>query len=102
VTYRWKTLNEKYNFALNFISIRRLHTKLRGPKVAGIPTLRILGLPFGNLRTKCQLDVGLVESHRVFYKGEGGGFPQFRAVVNLVSLNLPMACPSTKSAPTMH
>jgi hypothetical protein len=30
--------------------------------------------------------------------GEGGGFPQVRAVVNLVSLELPVACPNTKSA----
>jgi hypothetical protein len=33
---------------------------------------------------KSHLDVGPVESHRVYYKGEGGGFPQVRAVVNLV------------------
>jgi hypothetical protein len=29
--------------------------------------------------------------------GEGGGFPRVRAVVNLVSPKLPLACPSTKS-----
>jgi len=28
--------------------------------------------------------------------GEGGGFPRVRAVVNLVSPELPVACPSTK------
>jgi hypothetical protein len=28
--------------------------------------------------------------------GEGGGFPQIRAVVNQVSPGLPMACPNTK------
>jgi hypothetical protein len=33
---------------------------------------------------KSHLDVGPVESHRVYYKGEGGGFPQVRAVVSLV------------------
>jgi hypothetical protein len=48
------------------------------------------------------LDVGLVEKHRVYYKGEGGGFPQVRAVVNLVSSSLLMVCPSAKSASTMH
>jgi hypothetical protein len=42
---------------------------------------------FGNLETKCHLDVGLVERHKVYYKGEGDGFPQVRAVVSLVSLN---------------
>jgi len=31
--------------------------------------------------------------------GEGGGFPQVRAVVSLVSPELPVACPSTKGAP---
>jgi hypothetical protein len=96
-----KALDEGYNFASNLISIGGLHTKLWGPKVAGVLTLRISRLPFGSPRTKCHLDVGLMESHRVYYKGEGGGFPQVRAVVNLVNPNLPVACPSTKSAPTI-
>jgi hypothetical protein len=65
-----------YNFALDFIVIKGLHTKLWDPKVAGVPTLRILGLPYGNPGTKCHLDVGLVERHKVYYKGEGGNFPQ--------------------------
>jgi hypothetical protein len=52
-----------------------LKHKLWGPKVAGVPTLRISGFPFGNLETKCHLDVGFVERHKVYYKGEGGGFP---------------------------
>ncbi len=58
-----------------------------------------------SLKTKCHLDVGLVERHRVYYKGEGDGFPQVRVMVNLVSLvspSLPVAHLSTKNAPTMH
>jgi len=101
-TYSWKYLNEGYNFALDLISIRGLHTKLWGPKFARVPTLGILGFPFGSPRTKCHLDVGLVERHKVYYKGESGGFPQVWAVVNLVSPSLPMVRPSTKSAQTMH
>jgi len=31
--------------------------------------------------------------------GEGGGFPQVRTMVNFMSLELPVACPSTKGAP---
>jgi hypothetical protein len=50
----------------------------------------------------CHLDVGPVERSRVYYKGEGGGFPQVRAVVSLVCPVLLVACPSTKGAPTMH
>jgi hypothetical protein len=51
---------------------------------------------FGNFETptweswtKSHLDVGLVKRHRVYYKGESGGFPQVRAVVSLVNLNYP-------------
>ncbi len=58
---------------------------------------------FGNFVTpKCHLDVGLVERHIVYYKGEGGGFPQVRVVVCLVSPSLLMVLSNTKSAPTMH
>jgi hypothetical protein len=59
--------------------------KLWGPKVAKVLTLTILGLPFGTPGTKCHLDVGLMERHKVCYKREGGGFSQVRALVNLVS-----------------
>jgi len=80
-----------------------LNTKLWAPKVVGVPNLGILGFPFGSPETKCHLvDVGLVERHIVYYKGEGGGFLQVQAVVNFVSSSLPVVCPNTKSAPTMH
>jgi hypothetical protein len=36
----------------------------------------ILGLPLGSPETKSHLDVAPVERCRVYYKGEGGGFPQ--------------------------
>jgi hypothetical protein len=101
-TYRWKALDEGYNFTLDLISIRGLHAKLWDPKVAGVPILVISGLPFRSLETKCHLDVGLLERHIVYYKGGGGGFLQVRAVVSLVSPSLPVARPSTKSAPSIH
>jgi len=44
---------------------------------------------FKTLGTKCHLDVGFVEKHRVHYKGEGDGFPEVWAVVNLVNLSCP-------------
>ncbi len=101
-TYRWKDLDEGYNFVLNLISIKGLHTKLWPSKITRVLTLGILGLPFERPRTKCHLDVGLVKRHKVYYKGEGGGFPQVRGVMSLVSSNLLMAHLSTKSLPTMH
>ncbi len=45
----------------------------------------ILGLPLGSPETKSHLDVTPMERRRVYYKGEGGGFPQVQAVVSLVN-----------------
>jgi len=64
--------------------------------------LAISELPLGSPRTKCHLDVGLVERHKVYYKGEGGGFPQVRAMVSLVNSSLPVVHPSTKNVSIMH
>jgi hypothetical protein len=100
-TYRWKDLNEGYNFDLDLISMGGLYAKLCAPKVVGVPNLGISGFPLGSLGTKCHLGGGPVARHRIYYKGEGG-FPQVRAVVSFVSLSLPVVHPNTKSVPTMH
>jgi hypothetical protein len=81
-THHWKALDKGYNFVLNLISIEGLHTKLWAPKVAGVLTLEVLG----------QKVIWMWASWRgIEYtiKGEGGGFPQVRAVVSLVSSNCP-------------
>jgi len=61
----------------------------------------VSGLLLGSPRTKSHLDVGAMGRHREYYKGEGGGFPRIWAVVSLVSLELFVACPSTKGVPEM-
>jgi len=101
-TYHWKALNEGYNFSLNLASIGGLHTKLWAPKVVGVPTLRILGLPVGNPETKWHLGANHVTKHKVYYKGEGCGFPQVRVVVSLVNLCLHVARPCTKGVSASH
>jgi hypothetical protein len=83
-TYCWKALYECYNFSLNLVVIRCLHKKLCALKVAGVPNVGISRLPLGSPGTKSHLDVAPVERCKVYYKGEGGGFPQVRAVVSLV------------------
>jgi hypothetical protein len=62
---------------LELITIRGLHTKLWGANIAKVSTLAISGLPLGNPRTKSHLDVGLVERHKVYYKGEVVASPKF-------------------------
>jgi hypothetical protein len=61
----------------------------------GVPKLRESQLAWfrdfhsGVPREKNHLDVGSMASHRVYYKVEGGGFPQVRAVVSLVCPSCP-------------
>jgi hypothetical protein len=57
---------------------------------------------FGTPGTKSHLDVGLMKRHIIYYKVEGGGFPQVQAMVSLMNLSLPVACLSTKSVSIMH
>jgi hypothetical protein len=53
------------------------------------PSCCNFGTPLGSPGTKSHLDVALVERHKVYSKGEGGGFPQVWAVVSLVCLSCP-------------
>jgi hypothetical protein len=94
-----------YNFAWNLTSIGGLHTKLWDSKIIGIPILGISGLPLESPRTKSHLGAGPMAMHRVYYKGEDGGFPQVPAMVslvNFVSSCLLVAYPCTKIALIMH
>jgi hypothetical protein len=101
-TYHWKALNEGYNFALDFTSIGGLHTKLWASKVMGVQILGILGLSLGSPETKCHLGVSSMARHKVYYKGEGGDFPQVWALVSFVNPCLHVARPCTKNVQIMH
>jgi hypothetical protein len=70
--------------------------KVMGPKVTGIPILGISRLPLGSPGTKWHLGVGPMARHRIYYKGEGGGFPQVWPVVKLMTLCLRMVHSCTK------
>ncbi len=59
----------------------------------------VSGFLLGSPKTKSHSDVGVAKRHRVYYMGEGGGFPRVQAAVNQVSPELPVACPSTKGVP---
>jgi hypothetical protein len=78
-TYRWKALDESYNFASDRVAIRGLLAKLCGFKVAGVLAGAISGLPRGSLAgvpgQKGHFDVGPVERCRVYYR-ESQGCPR--------------------------
>jgi hypothetical protein len=94
----WKALNEGYKFALNLIPIGGMSKELWPRKVARVQTRTISGLLLGGLEIKSHLDVGAAERCIEYYMGEGDGFPRIRAMVSLVSPELPVVCPSTKGA----
>jgi hypothetical protein len=96
-THRWKAFEEGYKFALKLISIRGRNEKLWTPKVPRVQTRIISRFEFGSPGKKCHSDASAVVRRREYYMGEGGGFPQVRAVVSQVSRRLPVACPNTKS-----
>jgi hypothetical protein len=66
--------------------------KSMSPQSHESPNLGNFGTPTWESREKCHLNVSLVASHILCYKGEGGGFPQIRAMVSLVSPSLPKVC----------
>jgi hypothetical protein len=66
--------------------------------MVGVQIETLSGLLLGSPGIKNHSDVGVVETRKEYYMGEGGGFPRVWAVVSLVSPESPVACPSTKGA----
>jgi hypothetical protein len=58
--------------------------KVMGLQSRRSPIWHDFGTHSGILREKNHLDVSFVASHIVYYKGEGGGFPQVRVVMSLM------------------
>jgi hypothetical protein len=83
-TWCLKALNESYKFGLDLVPIRVRGEELWVSKVPGLQLGTVSGLQLGSPRKKSHLDVASAESCRVYYMGEGGGFPRVRAMVSLV------------------
>jgi len=79
-----ESFRQSYNFGLELVPIRIWGEELWLFKVPGLQPGTISGLQLGSLGKKSHLDVALAESCRVYYMGEGGGFPRVRAVVSQV------------------
>jgi hypothetical protein len=95
----WQRLQLCFGIHLNQ---RFLHPNLWASKVVRASILGISELPLWSPGTKWHLGVGPMAMHKEYYKGEGDGFPQVRAVVSLVSPWSPMVRPCTKGVSTMH
>jgi hypothetical protein len=68
---------------------RRSTQEVMRPQSHRSPGYWNFGTSLGSPGTKSHLDVAPVERRRVYYKGEGGGFPQVRAVVSLMCPGCP-------------
>jgi len=66
-----------------------LHSGVMAVQSSGSPAGTISGLHFGSPGNLCHLDIASATSRREYYMGEGGGFPQVRAVMSLL-------CPSAR------
>jgi hypothetical protein len=73
-----------------------------GPQSHRSPNSRNFETPIWEPGTNCHLDVAPVERHKVYYKGEGCGFPLVWVMVSLVNPKLPVVHLSTKSVQIMH
>jgi len=83
-TWRWKALDESYNFGLELVSICIRGEELWPSKVPGLQLRTVLGLQLGNPGKKSHSDVASAVRRREYYMGEGGGFPRVQAVVSQV------------------
>jgi len=87
-TQCWKALDKSYNFGSDLVRSEFRARSYDCPKSRdsnpGLQPRFQLGSP----GKKSHLDVALAESCRVYYMGEGGGFPRVRAVVSLMCQNV--------------
>jgi hypothetical protein len=83
-TRHWKALDKSYNFGLDLVPIRIRGKELWMSKVPRLQPRTVSGLQLGSPGKKSHLDVTSVVKHRDYYMGEGGGFTQVWAMVNLV------------------
>jgi hypothetical protein len=75
---------------------QRSTRKVMCPQSCGSPNFGNFGTPTWSPGTKWHLGASPMARHKVYYKGEGGGFPQVWAMVNLVNLCLHVARSCTK------
>jgi hypothetical protein len=73
-----------------------------GPQSCGSLKFENFGTPIWKSWDKKPFGCGPVERCRIYYKGEGGGFPPSPGRGEFCESKLPMARLSTKSAPIMH
>jgi hypothetical protein len=98
-TRRWKALDERYNFGLDLVLIWVWCKELWASKVPRLQPGTVSGLQLKSPGKKSHSDVASAMRHREYYMGEGGGFPQVRAVVSLVCQSARGLSPTPKGVP---
>jgi hypothetical protein len=69
-SFEFSEVVEDSKFRLLGVWISFSHLPQSEVAIARVPTLEISGLLLRSPKTKCHLDVGLMERHRIYYKGE--------------------------------
>ncbi len=97
-TWRWKDLNEGYNFGSDFVAIQVGSRELWRFKVPGVPSGQFRD-NFGSPENLCHLDVGAAERRRVYYREYGGGILPRSGPWCVSWSKVPVACPNTQGCP---
>jgi hypothetical protein len=103
-TWRWKDLDEGYNFGSRDPSrqSRVMAVQSSGSPVGIISGQfrdSISGLHFGSPGNLCHLDVGVAERRRVYYREYGGGILPRSGPWCVSWSKMPVACPNTQGCP---
>jgi len=77
------------------LNLRYSH-KVMGHQNCGSPNFGNFEISTWESWDKWHLGVSPVARHRVYYKGEGDGFPQVKVMVNIMNPCLPVVHPCTK------
>jgi hypothetical protein len=99
-TWRWKALEESYKFGLDLVLIGGWGEKLCSSKIPRFQPGTVSRLLLGSPEKKSHLDVASTERCRVYYVGEGGGFPE-SGPWWVKCVKVPVACPNTQGCSWM-
>jgi len=97
-TWRWKDLDEGYNFGSDRVAIQLCSRELWRFKVPGVPPGTISGLHFGSPGNLCHSDVASATSRREYYMGKVVASPE-SGPWWVSCVQVPVASPNTKGCP---
>jgi len=99
-TWRWKALDNSYNFGSNLVPIWVRGEELWASKVLGLQPGTVSGLQLGSPGKKSHSDVASAVRHKEYYMGKVVASPEFGPWW-VLCVKVPVACPNTQGCSRM-